>query len=43
MANVWFDKLDSIKAERGAQAIAQLKTDLDGKTLVGEYIGSSEH
>ena len=43
MANVWFDKLDQIKTERGDAAIEELKNDLDKKTLVGEYIGSQEH
>ena len=43
MANVWFDKLEQIKKERGADAINQLKEDFTGKTLVGEYIGSQEH
>ena len=40
MAHVWFDKLQAIAKERGAEAIEELKTDMDGKTFVGEYIGS---
>ena len=43
MANVWFDKIDQIKRDRGNDAVQQLQNDLDQKTLVGEYIGSQEH
>lgn len=43
MAHVWFDKLDSIRKEKGEAGISELKKDLDGRTLVGEYIGSQEH
>lgn len=43
MAHVWFDKLEAISQERGADAIQELKNDMDGKTFVGEYVGSQEH
>ena len=43
MAHVWFDKLEAIKQQRGADAIQELKNDMDGKTFVGEYVGSQEH
>ena len=43
MAHVWFDKLEQIKKERGEDAVSELKADLNGKTLVGEYIGSQDH
>ena len=43
MAHVWFDKLDSIAKDGGEEAIERLKEDFDGRTYVGEYIGSQEH
>ena len=43
MANVWLDKVEALKKERGDAAIDELKSDLDGNTLIGEYIGSQEH
>ena len=43
MAHVWFNKLDTIAKEGGADAIEKLKEDFDGRTYVGEYIGSQEH
>jgi len=43
MAHVWFDKLEAIGRERGPQAVEELKNDMDGRTFVGEYIGSNEH
>ena len=43
MAHVWFKKIVAIKKERGAKAVKELKADLTGKTLIGEYVGSQEH
>jgi len=43
MAHVWFDKLEAIKQEHGAEAVEELKNDMDGRTFVGEYVGSQEH
>lgn len=39
MAHVWFDKLESYSED----VRTQLRNDLAGNTLIGEYIGSSEH
>jgi hypothetical protein len=39
MAHVWFDKLDSLSEE----VRTQLRNELAGNTLIGEYIGSNEH
>jgi hypothetical protein len=39
MAYVWFDKLDTMSAATQEN----LRKDLNGKTMVGEYIGSQEH
>ena len=36
MANAWFDIIDALPVE-------QLKKDMAGRTLVGEYIGSQDH
>ena len=41
MAEVWFAKLDSL-AKEGVN-IDELKNDLKGVTLIGEYVGSQEH
>ena len=43
MANVWFDKLESIRTERGEAALDEMKADLNQKSLIGEYVGSQEH
>ena len=43
MAHNWFDKLEAIKKEKGEQAVEQLKEDMNGRTFVGEYVGSDEH
>ena len=40
---MWFDKVAQIEKEKGVAGLEELKADLDGKTLVGEYIGSQEH
>lgn len=39
MAHVWFDTIEKMDAD----TLKQLKSDLDGNTLIGEYIGSNEH
>lgn len=39
MAYVWLDKLDTFDAQKRED----IKRDLAGKTMVGEYIGSQEH
>ena len=39
MAHVWFDYLEDLEADDKA-ALKSLKEDLDGVTMVGEYIGS---
>jgi hypothetical protein len=42
MAHVWFDILEDLeKGEKGT--LAKLKADLNGNTLIGEYIGAKEH
>ena len=43
MAYVWFKKIDDIKQKGGQKACEELKQDLSGNTLIGEYIGSQEH
>ena len=39
MAHVWFDKLETYSE----QVVKDLKQDLCGNTLIGEYVGSQEH
>ena len=39
MAHVWFDYLEDLEAD-DKSILKQLKKDLDGVTMVGEYIGS---
>lgn len=41
MAHVWFDQLATLE-KRGVKR-SELENDLDGNTLIGEYIGSQEH
>jgi hypothetical protein len=41
MAHVWFDKLADLQ-KKGVK-LEDLITDLNGNTLIGEYIGSQEH
>ena len=41
MAHVWFDQIATLE-KRGIKQ-DDLKQDLDGNTLIGEYIGSQEH
>lgn len=41
MAHVWFDQLASL--EKKGVSMAELKQDLGGSTLIGEYIGSQDH
>ena len=36
MGHVWFDIIESMQPDM----LKQLKQDLDGNTLIGEYIGS---
>ena len=43
MAHVWFNKLEEIKKKGGKEAVNDLKKDLTGNTLIGEYVGSQEH
>jgi len=41
MAEVWFTYLESLlQAENGQAWVDQLKQDLSGRTLVGEYVGA---
>lgn len=40
MAHVWFDQLEVLQ-KKGL--IEQLKKELNGNTLIGEYIGSQDH
>lgn len=42
MAYVWFDKLDELEKEK-VGTIDALKKDLNGMTMIGEYVGSDEH
>jgi hypothetical protein len=42
MAHVWFDIIEDIEAE-SKQLLEQLKKDMTGNTLIGEYIGSRQH
>ena len=42
MAHVWFDKLEELET-KAPGSIESLKKDLNGNTLIGEYIGSDEH
>ena len=42
MAHVWFDYLEDLEADDKA-GFKSLKEDLDGVTMVGEYIGSQDH
>lgn len=39
MGHVWFE----ILAKMDAQTLQEFKRDLNGRTLIGEYIGSKEH
>jgi hypothetical protein len=39
ISSVWFDKLSTMSEE----LVKEIKRKLDGKTLVGEYIGSQEN
>ena len=41
MAHVWFSQLSAM--EKKGLKISDLKRDLEGNTLIGEYIGSQEH
>ena len=43
MAHVWFDKVQEIEKSGGKKALDELKKDIGGYTLVGEYVGSDEH
>ena len=43
MAHVWFDKLQELEKKGGAKAIEELKKDIGGNTLIGEYVGSDDH
>ena len=43
MAHVWFDKLRDIEKTGGKEAIKDIKKDIGGNSLIGEYIGSDEH
>ena len=40
---MWFKKLEEIGKAGGQSAVDDLKTDLTGNTLIGEYVGSQEH
>jgi hypothetical protein len=42
MAHVWFDILEDLEDFKKG-SIDQIQKDLDGVTLIGEYIGSQEH
>lgn len=42
MAYVWFDQLELLE-KKAKGTVQNLKTDLSGKTLIGEYIGSQDH
>ena len=41
MAHVWFDKLEEL--EKAGVDLNELKKDLKGVTLIGEYVGSQDH
>ncbi|CAI2366007.1 unnamed protein product [Moneuplotes crassus] len=41
IANCWFDKLEEIEAN--GINVEDLKKDIDGKTLIGEYCGDPNH
>ena len=41
IANCWFDKIELMKEE--GKDIEELKDDIDGKTLIGEYCGDPNH
>jgi len=41
MAHVWFDSLEAM--QKSGKSIDELKADLNGNTLIGEYIGSQDH
>ena len=43
MAHVWFDKLQEVEKQGGVNALEDLKSDIGGNTLIGEYVGSDEH
>ena len=43
MAHVWFDKLKEVEKTGGKEAIKDMKKDIGGNSLIGEYIGSDEH
>ena len=43
MAHVWFDKLREVEKTGGKEAIKDLKKDIGGNSLIGEYIGSDQH
>lgn len=42
MAHVWFDILEDLEAESKG-ILQQMKKDLNGVTMIGEYIGSQDH
>lgn len=42
MAHVWFDKLEQYK-KKDPKIVDELKKELSGNTLIGEYVGSDEH
>ena len=41
MAHVWFAKLEELK--KAGVDVNELKKDLKGVTLIGEYVGSQDH
>ena len=40
---MWFEKLEEIGKTGGQNAVNEMKKDLTGNTLIGEYVGSQEH
>ena len=42
MAYVWFDKLEELEKNK-AGTVDALKKEMQGNTLIGEYVGSQEH
>lgn len=40
MAAQWFEYLTSLNKSKGPQAVKKLKGELEGYTLVGEYVGN---
>jgi hypothetical protein len=39
----WFDVLEDMQGKYGVQRVEDLKSDLENRTMVGEYCGNQKH